>query len=82
MLFEHSLKEIEDDRVESLDHIFSVEPVKINSPFMDSEVALALRVLEGFDDYVINLRSSSTRCMLGCLNLDNVGLSLALWKAA
>ncbi|XWS48605.1 hypothetical protein CRYUN_Cryun13aG0091300 [Craigia yunnanensis] len=47
MLFEHSLKETEDDRVGSLDHIFGVEPVKINSPSTDAEVALALRVLEG-----------------------------------
>ena len=47
MLFEHTLKETEDDRVESLDHIFSVEPMKINSPSTDAEVALALRVLEG-----------------------------------
>ncbi|XWS50311.1 hypothetical protein CRYUN_Cryun12cG0077200 [Craigia yunnanensis] len=47
VLFEHSLKEIEDDRVESLDHIFSVEPMKINSPSTDAEVALALRVLGG-----------------------------------
>ncbi|XVF51044.1 hypothetical protein PTKIN_Ptkin04bG0152200 [Pterospermum kingtungense] len=49
VLFEHSLKETEteDDRVGSLDHIFSVEPMKINSPSTDAEVALALRVLEG-----------------------------------
>ncbi|XVE58327.1 hypothetical protein DITRI_Ditri04bG0161000 [Diplodiscus trichospermus] len=47
VLFEHSLKETEDDRVVSLDHIFSVEPLKINSPSTDAEVALALRVLEG-----------------------------------
>lgn len=30
-----------------LDHIFGVEPMKISSPATDSEVALALRVLEG-----------------------------------
>ncbi|KAJ6802968.1 uncharacterized protein M6B38_190200 [Iris pallida] len=30
-----------------LDHIFGVEPMKINSPATDVEVALALRVLEG-----------------------------------
>lgn len=47
VLFQHSLKEKEDERVSSLDHIFSVEPMKITSPSTDSEVALALRVLEG-----------------------------------
>lgn len=49
VLFEHSLKdtETEDHRVGSLDHIFSVEPMKIRSPSTDAEVALALRVLEG-----------------------------------
>lgn len=31
----------------TLNHIFGVEPVKITSPPTDSEVALALRVLEG-----------------------------------
>ncbi|GLU12057.1 hypothetical protein SLE2022_287660 [Rubroshorea leprosula] len=47
VLFQHSLKETEDERVTSLDHIFSVEPMKITSPSSDAEVALALRVLEG-----------------------------------
>ncbi|KAL2540285.1 hypothetical protein Adt_01263 [Abeliophyllum distichum] len=47
VLFQHSLKEIDDQRVTSLDHIFSVEPMKIVSPSTDAEVALALRVLEG-----------------------------------
>lgn len=47
VLFRHSLKEAEDDRVTSLDHIFSVEPMKITSPSTDAEVAVALRVLEG-----------------------------------
>lgn len=47
VLFRHSLKEAEDDRVTSLDHIFSVEPMKITSPSTDDEVAVALRVLEG-----------------------------------
>ncbi|XP_037419290.1 uncharacterized protein LOC119284146 [Triticum dicoccoides] len=31
----------------TLDHIFGVEPTKITSPSTDSEIALALRVLEG-----------------------------------
>uniref|UniRef100_A0A2P2JZ40 Uncharacterized protein n=1 Tax=Rhizophora mucronata TaxID=61149 RepID=A0A2P2JZ40_RHIMU len=48
VLFQHSLKEsTEDDEVESLNHIFGVNPVKITSPSTDAEVALALRVLEG-----------------------------------
>ncbi|CAK9151572.1 unnamed protein product [Ilex paraguariensis] len=47
VLFEHSLKESEDQRVADLNHIFTVEPLKITSPSTDSEVALALRVLEG-----------------------------------
>lgn len=46
-LFQHSLKEPEDESVENLDHIFGVEPLKITSPSTDAEVALALRVLEG-----------------------------------
>ncbi|PON72016.1 Cell division protein [Parasponia andersonii] len=47
VLFQHSLKEPEDDNVANLDHIFGVEPMKITSPSTDSEVSLALRVLEG-----------------------------------
>lgn len=47
VLFQHSLKEIEDQTVTCLDHIFTVEPMNITSPSTDAEVALALRVLEG-----------------------------------
>ncbi|XP_057950825.1 uncharacterized protein LOC131145648 [Malania oleifera] len=47
VLFQNSLKQSEDDKVANLDHIFSVEPMKITSPSTDAEVALALRVLEG-----------------------------------
>lgn len=47
VLFQHSLKEIEEQSVTNLDHIFSVEPMKISSPATDAEVAIALRVLEG-----------------------------------
>lgn len=54
VLFQHSLKESDDDdddnvddKVESLNHIFGVEPMKITSRSTDAEVALALRVLEG-----------------------------------
>ncbi|KAB1205119.1 hypothetical protein CJ030_MR7G016763 [Morella rubra] len=46
-LFQHSLREPEEEKVENLDHIFGVAPLKITSPSTDAEVALALRVLEG-----------------------------------
>ncbi|KAL5538676.1 hypothetical protein UlMin_024300 [Ulmus minor] len=47
VLFQHSLKDSEDENVSNLDHIFGVEPMKITSPSTDAEVSLALRVLEG-----------------------------------
>ncbi|XP_071716750.1 uncharacterized protein [Rutidosis leptorrhynchoides] len=47
VLFQHSLQDFEDQIVTNLDHIFSVEPLKIKSPSTDAEVSLALRVLEG-----------------------------------
>ncbi|KAK4362893.1 hypothetical protein RND71_018134 [Anisodus tanguticus] len=47
VLYRHSLRDTEDQSVTSLDHIFTVEPMEITSPSTDSEVALALRVLEG-----------------------------------
>ncbi|KAL2226926.1 uncharacterized protein LOC105160316 [Sesamum indicum] len=47
VLFQHSLKEVEDQTVTNLGHIFTVEPMKITSPSTDDEVALALRLLEG-----------------------------------
>lgn len=47
VLFQHSLKDAEEDIVTSLDHIFTVEPMKLTNPSTDTEVALALRVLEG-----------------------------------
>lgn len=47
VLFRHSLKDSEDDKVESLNHIFGVEPLNITGPSTGAEVALALRVLEG-----------------------------------
>lgn len=47
VLFQNSLRDTEDQRVTSLDHIFGVEPMKIIIPSTDTEVALALRVLEG-----------------------------------
>ncbi|GER33410.1 impaired sucrose induction 1-like protein [Striga asiatica] len=47
VLFQHSLIEVEEHHVANLNHIFTVEPMKITSPATDAEVALALRVLEG-----------------------------------
>lgn len=47
VLFQHSLKDWDDQKVANLDHIFGVEPLKIAGPSSDAEVALALRVLEG-----------------------------------
>ncbi|KAL0400571.1 UNVERIFIED_CONTAM: hypothetical protein Slati_4087000 [Sesamum latifolium] len=47
VLFQHSLKEVEDQTVTNLGHIFTVEPMNITSPSTDDEVALALRLLEG-----------------------------------
>ncbi|XP_017698449.1 uncharacterized protein LOC103707735 [Phoenix dactylifera] len=47
VLFMISLRQLEDDPIVVADHIFGMEPLKINSPATDSEVALALRVLEG-----------------------------------
>ncbi|KAL8160502.1 hypothetical protein V2J09_002039 [Rumex salicifolius] len=47
VLFQYSLKEVEEDIVANLDHIFTVEPMKLTSASTDTEVALALRVLEG-----------------------------------
>uniref|UniRef100_A0A1D1YRA8 Cell division control protein 14 n=1 Tax=Anthurium amnicola TaxID=1678845 RepID=A0A1D1YRA8_9ARAE len=47
VLFQNTLKQYKDEPVFNLDDIFGVEPLKISSPAADSEVALALRVLEG-----------------------------------
>ncbi|XP_039142328.1 uncharacterized protein LOC120279462 isoform X2 [Dioscorea cayenensis subsp. rotundata] len=47
VLFNNSLRQLKDEPVMRVDHIFGVEPMKITSPATDSEVALALRVLEG-----------------------------------
>ncbi|KAF7147662.1 hypothetical protein RHSIM_Rhsim03G0211600 [Rhododendron simsii] len=47
VLFQHSLKELEEQRVANLDHIFGTESIRIVTPSTNSEVALALRVLEG-----------------------------------
>uniref|UniRef100_A0A0D9WLB9 Uncharacterized protein n=1 Tax=Leersia perrieri TaxID=77586 RepID=A0A0D9WLB9_9ORYZ len=47
VLFQNSLHQPKEDPVVTLDHIFGVEPMKITSPPTDSEIALALRVLEG-----------------------------------
>ncbi|KAI8546281.1 hypothetical protein RHMOL_Rhmol07G0105100 [Rhododendron molle] len=39
VLFRHSLKEQEEQRVANLDHIFGKEPIRIVTPSTDSEVA-------------------------------------------
>ncbi|PWZ06145.1 BTB/POZ domain-containing protein [Zea mays] len=58
VLFQNSLHQPKQDPVVTLDHIFGTEPMKITSPPTDSEIALALRVLEvklvegyNFDDH-------------------------------
>ncbi|KAM1816229.1 hypothetical protein FF1_000674 [Malus domestica] len=47
VLFRNSLKDSGDEIVRNLDRIFGFEPLKITSPSTDSEVSLALGVLEG-----------------------------------
>ncbi|CAN6202728.1 unnamed protein product [Urochloa humidicola] len=47
VLFQNSLHQPKEDPVVTLDHIFGTEPMRITSPSTDSEIALALRVLEG-----------------------------------
>eukprot|EP00262_Sarcandra_glabra_P009466 TRINITY_DN23866_c0_g1_i1.p1 TRINITY_DN23866_c0_g1~~TRINITY_DN23866_c0_g1_i1.p1 ORF type:complete len:290 (+),score=34.00 TRINITY_DN23866_c0_g1_i1:117-986(+) len=47
VLFQHTLRQPKDDVISNLDHIFSVVPMQITTPATDSEIALALRVLEG-----------------------------------
>ncbi|OAY64685.1 uncharacterized protein LOC109727612 [Ananas comosus] len=47
VLFQNTLHPRKENPDVTLNHIFGVEPVKITSPPTDSEVALALRVLEG-----------------------------------
>ncbi|KAL5726848.1 hypothetical protein ACHQM5_000098 [Ranunculus cassubicifolius] len=47
VLFQNSLSPSTNDSVPNLDHICSMEPLKITSPSTDTEIALALRVLEG-----------------------------------
>ncbi|XP_042480484.1 uncharacterized protein LOC122061320 [Macadamia integrifolia] len=47
VLFQNSFKQSKDEETPTLDHILSVEPMKIVSPSTDTEIALALRVLEG-----------------------------------
>ncbi|RCV19974.1 hypothetical protein SETIT_4G018700v2 [Setaria italica] len=47
VLFQNSLHQPKEDPVVTLDHIVGTEPMRITSPPTDSEIALALRVLEG-----------------------------------
>ncbi|KAG5557270.1 hypothetical protein RHGRI_007512 [Rhododendron griersonianum] len=48
VLFQDSLKELAEQSIANLDHIFGTEPIRIITPSTDSEVALALalQVLE------------------------------------
>ncbi|KAF8662206.1 hypothetical protein HU200_056406 [Digitaria exilis] len=47
VLFQNSLHQPKEVPVVTLDHIIGTEPMRITSPPTDSEIALALRVLEG-----------------------------------
>uniref|UniRef100_J3N466 Uncharacterized protein n=1 Tax=Oryza brachyantha TaxID=4533 RepID=J3N466_ORYBR len=48
VLFEHSLRRVQDDGVVTVGQVLGLAPaVKLTNPATDSEVALALRVLEG-----------------------------------
>ncbi|KAK9103935.1 hypothetical protein Sjap_021189 [Stephania japonica] len=49
VLFQNSLRQAprDDETVPNLEHLFSVEPVKITSPSTHTELALALRLLQG-----------------------------------
>lgn len=47
VIFQNTLRQSKSDPVLNLDCILSVEPMQITSPATDSEVTLALRVLEG-----------------------------------
>ncbi|CAN8326160.1 unnamed protein product [Cochlearia groenlandica] len=79
VIFRHSLKEAkddddDDDRVMSLDHIFSVEAMKITSPSTDDEVAVALKVLEGCcllhpQSTLLAHKHGAVRVRLSCLLL-------------
>ncbi|KAG8092312.1 hypothetical protein GUJ93_ZPchr0012g21967 [Zizania palustris] len=47
VLFEHSLRRVQAESVVTVGQVLGIEPVKLKNPATDSEVALALRVLEG-----------------------------------
>ncbi|KAJ3682129.1 hypothetical protein LUZ60_014702 [Juncus effusus] len=48
VLFENSLRKMKEELSEiSLGHLIGVEPIKLNGPGSNSEIALALRALEG-----------------------------------
>ncbi|KAI3981893.1 hypothetical protein MKX01_041156 [Papaver californicum] len=47
VLFQNSFRQPKGEPIPNLDHIFYVEPMRITSPSTDTEIALALRVLEG-----------------------------------
>jgi hypothetical protein len=47
VLFQNTLCTPKDNPNVTLDHLFGVDPIKIKSPATDTEVSLALRVLDG-----------------------------------
>lgn len=47
VLFEHSLRKANEDAVVTVGQVLGIEPVRLRNPATDSELALALRVLEG-----------------------------------
>ncbi|KAL6010902.1 hypothetical protein ACLOJK_001344 [Asimina triloba] len=66
VLFQNTLRPSKNEPVLKWDHIFSVEPMHITGPATDTEVALALRVLEGsilYRCYVVHV--SRTIYILG-----------------
>ncbi|KAH0690109.1 hypothetical protein KY289_017467 [Solanum tuberosum] len=63
VLFRHFLRDTEDQSVTSLDHIFTVESMEITSPSTDSEISLALRVLEGVDEHTVDSVLGQGACL-------------------
>jgi hypothetical protein len=47
VLFEHSLRKANDNAVVTVGQVLGIEPARLRNPATDSEVVLALRVLEG-----------------------------------
>ncbi|EPS62674.1 impaired sucrose induction 1-like protein [Genlisea aurea] len=77
VLFQHSLKEVEDQTVSNMDHIFGVEPVNLTSPATDSEVAVALRVIEGCcllhrESTILSHQHKAIQVLMGILSTRGV----------